>query len=538
MITANENIKGMINSPVRKITAKVELYEGSTLVDTFSYNDKLMNFTVERVCEEGKFFGFGICQHAQVQVLDVNREIDYINTKYSMKISYGVNGVYTQAHPTFYITQSRRDEKTNELVIYGYDLIYPASAHNVSEISIETPYTLEAFAAKVAEKLKSTAIFRRLGEAETNRTTTYPTGANFDGSESLREALDDIAEATQTIYYVDNEDNIVFKRLDKDAAPDLTISKADYIELDTKDGKRLATIISATELGDNYSASTPTTGSTQYVRDNAFWDIREDVATLVDNALAAVGGLSIRQFGCEWRGNFLLEPGDKIEIIAKDDSSIITYLLDDVIEYNGSLSETSQWSFNEDDAESASNPTSLGDVLKSTYAKVDKVNKQIDIIASETDALNQSVGSLMVNTESINATVRSMKTTTQDSLNNINENISTLTQQVNASMSAEDIKFEIQKEINETGANKVITTTGFTFNEEGLTISKSGSEMTTLITEDGMRVYRDNNEVLTADNVGVKATNLHATTFLIIGGTSRFEDYDGGARTGCFWVGQ
>ena len=73
MITANENIKSMIDSPVRKITAKVELYEGSTLVDTFSHDGKLIDFTIERVIEEGKFFGFGICQHIKVNILDINR---------------------------------------------------------------------------------------------------------------------------------------------------------------------------------------------------------------------------------------------------------------------------------------------------------------------------------------------------------------------------------------------------------------------------------------------------------------------------------
>ena len=60
--------------------------------------------------------------------------------------------------------------------------------------------------------------------------------------------------------------------------------------------------------------------------------------------------------------------------------------------------------------------------------------------------------------------------------------------------------------------------------------------MTTQITEDGMTVYRDNTAVLIANNVGVDAVNLHATTYLIIGNNSRFEDY-GENRTGCFWIG-
>lgn len=82
---------------------------------------------------------------------------------------------------------------------------------------------------------------------------------------------------------------------------------------------------------------------------------------------------------------------------------------------------------------------------------------------------------------------------------------------------------------------KVTTATGFTFNEEGLTVSKTGSEMETQITEDGMTVSKNGSVVLTANNIGVDAVNLHATTYLIIGQNSRFEDYNG--RTGCFWIG-
>lgn len=59
--------------------------------------------------------------------------------------------------------------------------------------------------------------------------------------------------------------------------------------------------------------------------------------------------------------------------------------------------------------------------------------------------------------------------------------------------------------------------------------------MKTQITEDGMTVYRGSEEQLVADKDGVFAKNLHATTYLIIGTYSRFEDYNG--RTGCFWIG-
>jgi hypothetical protein len=119
----------------------------------------------------------------------------------------------------------------------------------------------------------------------------------------------------------------------------------------------------------------------------------------------------------------------------------------------------------------------------------------------------------------------------------MNGELATLTQKVNASITAEDVRIEVQSQLDN-GIDKITTNTGYTFDDEGLTVSKSGSEMTTQITEDGMTVSRDNTALLTANNAGVVATNLHANTYLWIGKYSRFEDYEAnGARTGCFWVG-
>ena len=247
-----------------------------------------------------------------------------------------------------------------------------------------------------------------------------------------------------------------------------------------------------------------------------------------------VGGITINQFECSWCGNFLLEIGDKISLTAKDDKKVVSYLLDDVISYDGSLSEKTRWAFVDNDVETESNPTSLGDVIKQTYARVDKSNKQIELLASETASNSNNISSLQLNTESITASVQQMETQTNSAIGTLNDNITTLNNRVDATMTAENVKLAIQSEI-ENGVGKVITSTGFTFDDEGLTISKTGTEMSTQITEDGMKVFRDNTALLVANNVGVEATNLHAKTYLIIGSHSRFEDY-GSNRTGCFWL--
>lgn len=107
---------------------------------------------------------------------------------------------------------------------------------------------------------------------------------------------------------------------------------------------------------------------------------------------------------------------------------------------------------------------------------------------------------------------------------------------VDATMTSSEINFAIQEAVG-SGATRVDTKTGFTFDADGLKIENTKAPTKTLINENGMKVFEGDDEVvLTANNNGVDAKNLHATTYLIIGNLSRFEDHDG--RTCCYWIGQ
>lgn len=99
------------------------------------------------------------------------------------------------------------------------------------------------------------------------------------------------------------------------------------------------------------------------------------------------------------------------------------------------------------------------------------------------------------------------------------------------------------------GVNKVTTSTGFTFDENGLTVEKSGAGTKTTVDETGLTVQDANGasaeELLyagvdseTKESV-VKAKNIRVSKYLIVGKNSRFEDYeaDGEPRTGCFFIG-
>lgn len=332
MILTDQCFLDMVVSPVREIRGRVELYNGSTLIDIYKYTDNLKEFSIERVGNSDKFFGYGICQRLNTKLIDTNREIN-ITTANTLEVSFGVGCDYMYAFPVFKVSEVHRDEDTNELSITAYDAIYKASSISIDSLGLPTEYTLDDLARSCARALNCP--FRLVNVSDGVFNTLYANNANFSGSETLREVLDYIAEVTQTIYFINNNWELCFKRLDIAGAPVFTIDKQRYFTLDSSTNRRLTKIVHATELGDNVGASLNESGTTQYIRNNPLWDLRDDIGTLVENALAAIGGLTINQFTCEWRGNFLLEIGDKIELVTKDNNTVVSYVLDDVITYNG-----------------------------------------------------------------------------------------------------------------------------------------------------------------------------------------------------------
>lgn len=125
-----------------------------------------------------------------------------------------------------------------------------------------------------------------------------------------------------------------------------------------------------------------------------------------------------------------------------------------------------------------------------------------------------------------------------DKVSEVNGRVYDVTNEVKMKLDADAVSIVVKEEISN-GVNRVETTTGYVFDEEGLDISKSGEAIKNQLTHKGMYVTNNGDNVLVADKDGVAATDLHAKTYLIIGkdnGRSRFEDYEIN-RTGCFWIG-
>lgn len=656
----NQNATEELKKDVRAIGAHVAQHRGTTLVNTYTHSGAIKSFEVQRT-GAGRFFGYGICARLNIKLVDIAREID-IQAGDALTITYDANNSAVTPYPDFTVTEVNRDENTNALSVTAYDGLYFAQARTVDELQAVTPYTMGQYAAYIA------AVLGLDIELDTAAAAlwalSYADGANLDGTETLREVLDDIAEASGTVYAIQRRatgggtmaDTLAFRRLrglgramgknlwqgeateafttnkqilldppipagtytisartvtsganglafafydaggagftskplyanataatvtlSRPAAKILLYSngwnlsasngvqaRAEYIQIEQgetatayepyrdyyevdraayftasiKTNRRLAAIASVTELGDNITAELKESGTTEYLRDNVFLDLRTDRAAILQTLLDALGGQTIAQYSTDWRGNYLLEPCDPVGIIAKDGTTARGYFLEDTATYTGAYNQRTAWNYEETD-ETESNPATLGEVLNVTRARVDKANREITITAAQGSATAQDVAALYLNTNSISASVEQVQKEQEQANATTAEALADLRAQVNATMTAEQVQLTVAQEIAQ-GTTKVQTETGYTFDASGLRIARTGSDVETAVTDDGLHIYRAGSEVLRADNEGVKAEDLHATTYLIIGTNSRLEDYekDGEQFTACFWIGQ
>ena len=530
MLTTNTELIAAYKEILRELDGGVDIYDGSTVASSILSADNLISIKIERTSPSGKFFGFAVTQKMTIEV--IGKLTLAKDTKLHPYIK--IQNTTAANLPFFYVKTVEVDETANKTTITAYDIIEKADHILIKDIleNITYPLTINSFA---------NTVLSAFGAVDNNTfmmSFNIQEQPNFAGTETLRDVLVSIAEATGTICYCSSGDSVVFRTLLKQIND--TLDGEQYFNFASQDLVTLEAIATANALGDNIYVGL-TDGWTQVIWDNPFLMLREDITTILEQIGELVIGLSTNPFELKGRGNPFYEIGDRLAITTIKNEVKNVYYFNDTLEYKGGLKSMSEWIDSEQENLNAA-PSSLGVILNQTFAKVDKVNGQIELVVNKTEILEEdlsetqeTISSLQMTSDSITNQVQRIQTTTNEQ----DEKIQSLTQTVEQTMSADNVQILIKEELSNIEVNQVTTQTGFTFNAEGLTIDKSNSEMSTQITEDGMTISKNEDVVLTVNNVGVNATNLHATTYLIIGETSRFEDYTsdtGELRTGCFWI--
>ena len=184
----------------------------------------------------------------------------------------------------------------------------------------------------------------------------------------------------------------------------------------------------------------------------------------------------------------------------------------DTLECTGSRTRDSSYAVN-----------NLG--FQSHSGKLLHLRADVDGLLAENRDTQGRLASIGLDLEGITGTVQRQDT----ALQGMAGTVSTLSQQ------ASSLSLEIT-EIRENGTDKVKTSVGYTFDDKGLRIHRTDSDMENLLDHTGMHVNRYGQTLLQADHQGVKARDVTVENYLIVGDYTRFEDYAGG-RTACYYIG-
>ena len=393
---SNEGLQKFL-SPRREISCYIEM----NLEDSYETlrKEQIYNWKIERNAEDSKFFGTGVCQKMTLETImtDFGSQVRTINP-----VS-GVTG-FTFSTPLFYITEVIQDEVANKITYTAYDGLYFATLHKIKEANLPSTYTIKELAEKAV------ALIPELSGVDTSSLNLPFTSANLSGEETCREIFDDIAEATQTNYYVNSENILCFKRMNTIVS--VNVPKTAYFEATTGAVYVLKTIMSVTELGDN--ASSTATGSpdvsgievTQYVRENCFYTKLKDaqLKNALQYAINNVGNSYLYEYSIKWRGITATEPFDIISFANRDGLYVETVLFNDTISYNGGLIEQSSWSYKaQDETEESSG---ISERINNTFARVNKVDNTVKIHAGLINNLQEEYAELNVTVDGINTKVQ------------------------------------------------------------------------------------------------------------------------------------
>jgi hypothetical protein len=422
---------------------------------------------------------------------------------------FGVKGpgdtdYFYKEYGTYIIKEQKTDEEQDTVILECYDLMLQAMVPY--DLVLEYPVTIEAFLDAICDRFGWVKGYKETGF--TNRDMSIDKEL-YDASYTFRDVLDEIAQvAGESIVFAGDALCFVSPMFNLSART-IDASNLKSLKLGEVYGPVNSLVLARTPQEDNIyrrdEESIAANGLTEIrIENNQIIEQNRDF--FIDALFSCVKGLQFTLYELDSFGIGYLNFGDKFNIQTPDGALHQTAMFCNDLKIDQGLSETSKL---EAPAKTTTDYTAASEsdkLLNQTVLKVDKQAGEITALATKT-------------------------TNIENDVSGIDERVTNMAKIV---MDAEKVNVEITKAIE--GINSVTTSTGYTFDHEGLHIKKSDEEMENLLDNTGMYVNRGSDNILTANNEGVDAINLRSRQFLIVGSNSRFENY-GSNRTACFYIG-
>ena len=287
---------------------------------------------------------------------------------------------------------------------------------------------------------------------------------------------------------------------------------------------------------------------TLYIYDNNL-TYTPELRQQVINGATRLFGLKYTPIETNTTGHPWLKGNEVVRMIDMDGSIVESYPFDRTIKYMGHIKSKLVSKADTQTQQQYVNTNTVTNVLTETKIIVDKANQQITSVVTKTEELSSQV---------------------DDNSTTINNNYQDIIKKFDETASIEDLdayKKTMQTQMDENkleianiqtaiinGVEKVVTTSG-TFDENGLTMEKTGAKTKTILDESGVDVIdtqgtredllfagyvdeerAENNEEFTQykGQTIVYSKNMIVKNYLTIGAHSRLEDFEDG--TGVFYL--
>lgn len=488
-------ICGGVRYKDEQIVSMNPYYEGSLLGTVMKCLDIELN--TELLDNPSAIAGIAIAGEAVAGVVEATFRNTIRSVKFGVKAPGDLDYSYVE-YGTYIIKESTKDEEQQTISLECYDFMLQSMIPYDIVIDYSVGVTVKDFLDAICERLGWAK-----GYTTFHNSDKLIDEEKYDAGDTFRDALDDIAEvAGGMIGFVGEELRIIYPTstgevIDEENLKSLKIGK--------KYGPVNSVVLSRTPQEDNIFSkdadSIAEHGLTEIrIENNQIIDSRRE--DFMDGICEALFGLSFELYELESFGIGFLKFGDIFALKTADGVEHQTLMLSDDLKITQGVSETSKL---EEPAVTTTDYTAASatdKTLRKTILRVDKQENKITALVSRTDELESGLSEAVKKAE--------------------------------LTISPEAVDIKISEAIN--GIDSVETSTGYTFDKDGLNIHKEGEEMHNTLDNTGMYVRRSGTDVLTANNEGVNAINLTARQYLIVGSNARFEDYPGN-RTACFYIG-
>ena len=456
--------------------------------------------------------GIAVAGESVAGVSDVGDASIIYTPRFGVKAPNDTDYSYIE-YGTYIVKEKKHDEEQDTVLLECYDLMIQAMVPY--DLIMGYPEKDSGETSTITVKGLLDAICSRFGWNKKYTTFTNSDKVideeKYDAGYTFRDVLDEIAQvAAGMIAFVGDQLDVIYPT---NSGETIDSSNLKTLKMGELYGPVNSLVLARSPQEDNIFRQNETSissyGITEIrIENNQIMDShRED---FIDGIFDKLLGLQFELYELESFGIGYLNLGDFFTIQTPDGKNHTALMLCDDLQITQGLTETSRLEAPEVTETDYSTASETDRVLNQTILKVDKQAQEINALISRTSNVEGSVDGL------------------SQQVTNIAE----------VMMDAESVKIEISTAITDAvnGIDSITTSTGYTFDQDGLHIQKSGEEMENLLDNTGMYVNRGDDNILTANNEGVDAINLKSRQFLIIGDNSRFENY-GSDRTACFFIG-